>query len=83
MLDTRRVYQQSRVDRGWFFYRLSGLLLLFLIVLFYFHIDHCGREITYDLRGVHNARKEGRDHLVWEDLDGNTIKVNLRRLDEK
>jgi hypothetical protein len=22
-------------------------------------------------------------HLVWEDLDGNTIKVNLRRLDEK
>ena len=50
---------------------------------FVVHIDHCGREITYDLRGVHNARKEGRDHLVWEDLDGNTIKVNLRRLDEK
>jgi hypothetical protein len=50
---------------------------------FVVHIDHAGREITYDLRGIKNARKEGQTHLVWEDLDGNTIKVNLRRLDEK
>jgi hypothetical protein len=40
-------------------------------------------DIEYDLRGIKNARKEGQTHLVWEDLDGNTIKVNLRRLDEK
>jgi hypothetical protein len=39
-------------------------------------------DIEYDLRGIKNARKEGQTHLVWEDLDGNTIKVNLRRLEQ-
>jgi hypothetical protein len=37
-LDTRRVYQQSRIDRGLFFDRLAKSLLLFLIVLFYFSL---------------------------------------------
>jgi hypothetical protein len=50
---------------------------------FIVHIDHAGREITYDLRGAQKARRDGLTHLIWDDLDGNIIKCDLRRLDEK
>ena len=50
---------------------------------FIVHIDHAGREITYDLRGIQEAIKKGQKEFVWVDLDNNVIKYDLRRLHEK
>ena len=53
---------------------------------FVVHIDHAGREITYDLRGIQEAIKKGQKgqkEFVWVDLDNNVIKYDLRRLHEK